>query len=610
MCFTRVSSVVAALLFASACGGGKDADAGPGATVSFGTTTVTESRDLDTQGGTLTGAPGTPIAGVQVAFPSGAFQNQTKVSIGHNSGTVTPAAGTWGGMLLDITTDYGLPFEEPVRVTVPFNPDPATVPVPYYVTPDGQLEVAQTIAIDREAGTFSFDTWHASSYTYMNALLIDPTDDTYDTGFDPKEDGFQIKNNGSKYSREGECMGMDAFALWYFKTQRKSGDRFYPRFMEEVSPGIKGQDIIATRAFTSISRVWDSYLPGIEKQKKQTNAENYAGIKNALRNTKGPVLLTLAKPLLDEKARNHDVLAYAYLKGKLFLYDSNQPNRTIEHEFDGERFAPYDPIASYEQTWLTGDGSLSLAEPYLEIYLDALAKFKSQDATITVDSHQPDAHVTDRVITLTGTVLSGEVLVEEIRVYVDRSTVTAPVATGTGAFSVQVPLKKGENWLNIRTYGRNSNNRLVPVKNTNDNTKGLLINCDAEATTMLVTLSWDQSVDLDLYVTDPTGKSAWFLNKTTDDGGDLDVDNTRGFGPEHFTLTISDTTRFDQPYLIKIHKYTGGDQFTKWKLSVKLNEGDPVTHEGVLTSGDSANKDPGSTGSDWGGFITVTPKAP
>ena len=47
------------------------------------------------------------------------------------------------------------------------------------------------------------------------------------------------------------------------------------------------------------------------------------------------------------------------------------------------------------------------------------------------------------------------------------------------------------------------------------------------------TLLWDTAVDLDLYVTEPDGKTIWWNDKHGIQGGELDVDNTDGFGPEN-----------------------------------------------------------------------------
>ena len=48
-----------------------------------------------------------------------------------------------------------------------------------------------------------------------------------------------------------------------------------------------------------------------------------------------------------------------------------------------------------------------------------------------------------------------------------------------------------------------------------------------------ITLSWDNATDLDLFVTDPFGEEISFLNPFSTSGGQLDLDDSDGYGPEN-----------------------------------------------------------------------------
>lgn len=48
-----------------------------------------------------------------------------------------------------------------------------------------------------------------------------------------------------------------------------------------------------------------------------------------------------------------------------------------------------------------------------------------------------------------------------------------------------------------------------------------------------VTLTWDTTADLDLYVTEPNGETISYLNRSSSTGGQLDRDDRDGFGPEN-----------------------------------------------------------------------------
>ena len=55
------------------------------------------------------------------------------------------------------------------------------------------------------------------------------------------------------------------------------------------------------------------------------------------------------------------------------------------------------------------------------------------------------------------------------------------------------------------------------------------------------TLIWDTDADLDLHVIEPGGKEIYWEDPKGKKGGELDVDNTKGFGPENiYWLVESD----------------------------------------------------------------------
>lgn len=67
-----------------------------------------------------------------------------------------------------------------------------------------------------------------------------------------------------------------------------------------------------------------------------------------------------------------------------------------------------------------------------------------------------------------------------------------------------------------------------------------------------ISLSWDTYTDQDLYVTDPTGTSINYRNTTSSSGGQLDRDDTDGFGPENI-FWLSNAP--DGQYNVKVDDY-------------------------------------------------------
>ncbi len=576
---------------------------------------------MGSAGGTLVVPAGTnPISGVQVQIPPGALTGNVTVSVAHNSGKIVPRAGRYAGAVMVLDTGTIHDFTEAVTITVPW-PDTSKIPCPYYVDDAGLLHPAQLVSLDAANHRFSFQTFHASWYTWIWESLADLTGyGTNSTGYSPAADGMKIVNRGSVFNRGGECFGMTSFSLWYFMTHKADGN-FYPRFMnvlgqESDGTPITGQNVIATRSFISIAQQWNTYYSNLAwtQQGALTQAARYAAIVNAIQNTDKPVLIYLAHA--DRSAGAHSVLAYAYntISGTLSIYDPNQPAKvnSIHYSLAAKTFSPY---GGYDFITYSGDGSLRLQENYQHIYDDARANFAGSNKA-QIDLTSPAAtgsRVAGRNVTIAGHVHSGQVLVTKLRIFVGSTAYEVDVPI-SGTFSKTVSLEAGMNHLKFRTRGPQADGTLIDVPNNMD-LADYTVQCDAGQSKMLVTLTWDTAnTDLDLYVTDPTNNTSWYGHKVTTDGGTLDFDITSGYGPEHFTLLTSNTVRYNSPYAVKVHYYsdhlTGTTISTNYTVTIKLYEGTPreqtFWYRGNLSSDSSANDDPGSTGPDWATIANVT----
>ena len=71
-----------------------------------------------------------------------------------------------------------------------------------------------------------------------------------------------------------------------------------------------------------------------------------------------------------------------------------------------------------------------------------------------------------------------------------------------------------------------------------------------------VTLTWDGSGDVDLHVFEPSGSHVYY-SATQGGSGYLDVDNTSGFGPEHYYATCEAERLVTGSYRIGINNYRG-----------------------------------------------------
>ncbi len=94
------------------------------------------------------------------------------------------------------------------------------------------------------------------------------------------------------------------------------------------------------------------------------------------------------------------------------------------------------------------------------------------------------------------------------------------------------------------------------------------------------TLIWDTPVDLDLHVIEPGGKEIYWEDPKGVHGGELDVDNTKGFGPEniywlHKVEGTDELVKGQGPpgeykwFVVYWGGFGGIPKATKWKVRIK-----------------------------------------
>jgi len=590
---------------------------------------------VGSQGGTIHFSSG-PLSGVTVAVPVGALASNVSFVVSNRTMALTPAAGTFSGRVIDLAvagtpTNEGYSFNQPISITIPFTPDGTSVPVPYYIDTNGHLRAAQVASIDNQTGELTFETFHASPYTWIYAALTNLFHSAHNaTTYSPNVDGFQVGNPGSIYNPGGECFGICAFEQWYF---REKGGGFYPKYMQDIPLGagaatIKGQEIIRTRAHDSVGRMWTSYVPQKQASYNLTPAQRYVSICNILQNTHVPTILNVWPS-------SHAVLAYDFVEsgatnGTVLINDPNRPGTVQTMVYSSAhtnilRFIP--DYTTFTNVAVIGDGSFQM-EAFDTIYKDAEDGFNGNGAAqINVTSHTNGQAVTQRTITLAGIITNGQVVVSRLDITLNgANTISTPVTLvgGYGHFSVALSVNVGTNSLTFKTVGYNSKNQLVYVGNSQKQPFTIVGNMDKAA--VLVTLTWDTgSSDVDLYTIDPTGDYSAYYHHSTADGGNLDVDNTSGFGPEHWTLTYANTVRWGQDYRVRVHYYSDHQACTScdpavdvrptgFTVTVLLYEGMPQmethTYSGVLGDANSSNHYQGDSGPDWADVVTITPVQP
>lgn len=72
--------------------------------------------------------------------------------------------------------------------------------------------------------------------------------------------------------------------------------------------------------------------------------------------------------------------------------------------------------------------------------------------------------------------------------------------------------------------------------------------------TLQVSLTWNTTADLDLWLTEPNGNRIWYANPVSASGGELDYDNVTGYGPENIFYT---TTPPSGTYEVRVNHFSG-----------------------------------------------------
>ena len=475
---------------------------GPPAQVSLGAEVVDVTSSIGAAGGKLEGSSGSPVEQVSIEFPAGALPGTTEVTLGYNTGSVIPADGRFVGPIITLSADAVTEFSEPVLITIPYTPDDGYLPLLYDVGADGRLAALQLYEMDDSSGRATFLSFHASDKAEIDARTAFASFEaigTYSCNFRVRRDNFQIRNRGSNYAPDGECFGMSAWALWYFRYYAATAGPFYPRYMEPLD-GVTGQDLIATRAQISIHRQLKSHYA--EQSRERTlmysDFDNFCLLRGALLETKLPVLACAGSPGLRE---SHSALFLGFTTavfntalepgaGQLERYvscsfaDPNVPRHALQSRFllpEGAaspqelRYGGYTASSSiyfettgtpFKDVVLEGDGSLYLSEPYSNILADADAGFhSSRNATINVSSHAAGGSVSSPQITLAGTVESGEILVALLGVMVNDAQLFTCSVAESGEFSLPLTLFWGANALKFQTAGYEAFNNLVEVQN-------------------------------------------------------------------------------------------------------------------------------------------------
>lgn len=591
-----------------------------GAIFNPGTLTEVVQASLGAEGGSLDGPVASPLEGVHIDVPPGAFPGEVQLVLAEDSGTIGAGYGEWEAPILDVETGLTEMFDEPLAITMPYTGGDDYIPLPYYIDAAGRLDACQITAWDSVAGTVTFESWHSSRFTIIKAARQQKLPPAFATSWEPGLDGFQVNNQAGTYTG-GNCWGMSAFSRWYWEKYSREGPEpvFFPEFMQIVN-GEPAQQTIAMRAQLSLGRVFlryrTAYLKGVTPG--LDDEDTILILRSQLLNTQQPVLLYLVS---DDQAATHAVLAYGYGQNSFKVYDPNSPGAPKAITFDELGFDPFVNFFNFTSVYYFGLGSLQ-TDPFEAILADAKAGFPPGEVPLDVIV-APQGGPGSSVVELYCYPDGAPDIIQWMRLTaVDQSsgTITTMQAApyfGSDWFGFTVPVHSGKTAFWYETFARNGKGQLVKQFNSLENTPNLYTCADTPAS-ILATLTWvspDNRDDLRLVLIDPGGDVCWEKHGQTDDGAYQAIRYEPPGCIECIRLGRDGAavTRWGQPYRFRVVN-SGSVVDYDFVLSVSLNDQpaqDYYGHVGEQPDGFVWPPDPVSdTGPEWWDGPTVVPEQP
>ena len=418
-----------------------------------------------------------------------------------------------------------------------------------------------------------------------------------DTGFKVDLDGWFIPNYGSYYrqSQGGNCLGMVSLAKYYFRERYRG--KLWNGYRDPAPTQTWVDDAtaieLASRAHNAMSDIWRAKGRNDEQAIQVSSSQNVArSLVGAMRVTNDPALMAIYRTLEDGVRTGHHAImvhrADITSSGDItfFVYDPNFPGDTARRIFytSAEGFKQYesgtttsggrflyndfehvgfslglttDLIADLKKA---ADGNFADGSVFPKIVLTRMVEANTGNSilntTATTTQGQPRYVTADTAILIEGTVLGGEAqlagsVVDKISIIAPSGRIEAAVDNraggGSGKFSATVPVFSGINQIALLAKKSGAQLNWAAFKE-------ILVDSTATPSAFSANLTWtiDKS-DVDLYVQEPNGASpsqvgdiVYYGHRkgTSQANPYLDLDNTAGFGPEHYIARNGMVTKY------------------------------------------------------------------
>jgi len=544
-------------------------------TISAGSAIQAAETTVTAEGAMLSvNDPSSPVYGLKIEFPEGAANESINVAVTYAD--VIEVAGlpentSVVSKLIKIETTGSADWNEnkhfdlPVLVTLPYDSsvDTSENPVRFYCydRENQILDSAGFIYEDCTGHTVSFYTSSFSEFVGIDwkihmyySLTREWGPPEVDTGFTPKQNGWFIPNTGSYIEPYGNCMGMVAYAKWFYRYKTVSNwhdvggvggwNLVGPRLNDKYREGDVNQwrdDETAIQLATRAQIATHEIQRRINKNREfyQANASNpnlsestYVALTwlHGMAVTHEPQLVSLSTRLQEGTVGvgGHAVLTYRYAKGRFDIYDPNFPEtpagtdeRQIPYSYSTGFARPYSSgqtaqssKTQYNVFFALGWKAFATKRFYEDLYAAAENKFSDNSifpkvtfttpittpyGTTPIDTDKDGVRDTSsRRVRISGTISGGkEGQVGDGWVFVSGKKELAMV-TGQYpeySFAVEVDLYHGDN--EVIFIGSFDLFRYWA------GFKRDVIKCTALREIMVISLTWSPEADLDLHVLEP-----------------------------------------------------------------------------------------------------------
>jgi len=339
---------IAATLLPTAVGPALQAAAGQvlHGSITTGPSEIAVQGALPASGGVITVTkPGSPIEGLKIASPAGAYPSGQQVTIGSAPVTGNTFGSSFNPATPLIEINAGSAYaEEPVLVTIPVTvPDDQFAMAFYYDEANQKLEGIPTVGQDGSSLTIA--TRHFSNIVV--SLISKGTLDgivSADSGFRPGVDDWEFDNAGSVVVPKGHCAGQSLTMMWYYTEQRQkntaapaltglfdnNGRGKTPQFPRDNTLGYRFASAVQDMKWNEYDTTLDALFTNA------TGLQTFRAFKYAILMTGEPQQVHIFR-----NGGGHAIVCYKVSGTTLYVADPNYHGTERTIQLNGDTLGPY-----------------------------------------------------------------------------------------------------------------------------------------------------------------------------------------------------------------------------------------------------------------------------